>query len=102
MEYFTKRIFPDFKINYNRKGDIIFEQNQKSENLIMLKEGIIELQMKNTSLSELGQKITYIKDISIKKIKDYKYSNKLLDKVLDLEMDENNIFKMLERIFWGI
>ena len=94
MEYFTKKIFKDFKLINNSKGDIIFSQNQKNNNFIMLKEGIIELQMTNISLSELGQKITYIKDILIKKIKEYKYTNKLADQVYELEMDKKTNLPM--------
>ena len=32
LEYFTKKIFTEFELNYNYKGDILFHQNQKNKN----------------------------------------------------------------------
>ena len=91
MEYFTKKIFTDFELNCNYKGDILFNQNQGVNKIILLKEGIIELQMRNISLSELGNKITSIKELLIKKIREYKITqNHLLDKVLELEMNKKS------------
>lgn len=95
MEYFAKKIFPDFKLDFNTKGDKIFTQNEQSNNLIMLKEGIIELQMQNTSLSELSQKIKYIKDLLLRIIKENKNnSNKLLEQISKLEMDNKTNLQM--------
>ena len=101
MEYFTKKVFAEFKLNSNFKGDKIFIQNKKNNSLIMLKDGIIELQMQNITLSELGKKISDIRDLLIKKRKQYKMNqNKLLDSVLDLEVDtktnlQKNLIKKL-------
>ena len=95
MEYFAKKIFPDFKLNFNTKGDKIFTQNEQSKNLIILKEGIIELQMQNTSLSELSQKINYIKDLLLRIIKEDKNnSNKLIEQISKLEMDNKTDLQM--------
>ena len=97
MEYFTKKIFPDFKLHMNTKGDKIFLQNQKNKNLIMLKEGIIELQMQNTSLLELGNKIKYSKNLLLQKINDIKNitnTNKLMEQILDIEIDNKTNLQM--------
>ena len=94
MEFFIKKIFSNFKLINNHKGDIIFSQNQKTNNFIILKEGIIELQMQNTSLSDLGEKINFIKDLLIKEIKENNISNKLLDSILELEMDKKTNLPM--------
>ena len=89
MEYFRKKIFNDFILNIYIKGENIFKQSQKNNDLIMLKEGIIELQMKNISLSELGNNIEDIKNLLIKYIKDNKTnSTKLIESILELELDK--------------
>ena len=89
MEYFMKKIFSNFKLKTSYKDDIIFYQNMDNRNLIFLKEGIIELKIKNTSLLELGQKILSIRELLIKKSKVYNIeNNELLKNVLKLEMDD--------------
>ena len=95
MEYFTKKVFSDFKLHINFKGDKLFTQNKKNNNLIMLKEGIIELQIQNISLSELEKKILETKEILIKNIKQYNINQKkLLDSLLKLEIDKKTNLQM--------
>lgn len=88
-EYFTKKIFKNFKLNVNYKGDIIFNQDKSTNNLIMLKEGIIEFQMQNISLFELGKKIIEIKGLLIEKLRDYKMNNDLIVNLSNLEMEQD-------------
>ena len=90
MEFFSKKIFSEFKLNFNSKGDIIFKQNENNNNLIMIKEGIIELQIQNTSLYELREKILNIKKLLLKYLKESKINSndKLLENVLDIEIEE--------------
>ena len=88
-EYFIKKIFKNFKLNVNYKGDIIFNQDKICNNLIMLKEGIIELQMQNISLFELGTKIIEIKGLLIQKLRDYKMNNDLITNISQLEMEHD-------------
>ena len=88
-EYFIKKIFKNFKLNVNYKGDIIFNQDKICNNLIMLKEGIIELQMQNISLFELGTKIIEIKGLLIQKLRDYKMNNDLIANISQLEMEHD-------------
>ena len=44
---------------------------------ILLKEGLIELQIRNIILSELGNKVTSIKELFIKKIREYKIDHRI-------------------------
>ena len=90
MEFFAKKIFSEFKLNFNSKGDIIFKQDENNNNLIMIKEGIIELQIQNTSLYELREKILNVKKLLLKYLKESKMNStdKLLENVLDVEIDE--------------
>lgn len=55
----------------------------------MLKEGIIELQMQNISLFELGTKIIEIKGLLIQKLRDYKMNNDLITNISQLEMEHD-------------
>ena len=88
-EYFIKKIFKNFKLNVKYKGDIIFNQDKQCNSLIMLKEGIIELQMQNISLFELGTKIIEIKGLLIQKLRDYKMNNDLITNISQLEMEHD-------------
>jgi len=88
-EYFIKKIFKSFQLNVNYKGDIIFNQDKICKSLIMLKEGIIELQMQNISLFELGKKIIDIKGLLLQKLRDYKMSNDLIVNISQLEMEQD-------------
>ena len=88
-EYFIKKIFKNFKLNVNYKGDIIFSQDKKCNSLIMQKEGIIELQMQNISLFELGTKMIEIKGLLIQKLRDYKMNNDLITNISQLEMEHD-------------
>ena len=88
LEYFTKKIFTEFELSYNFKGDILFNQNQKNRKLILLKDGVIEMQIQNISLNELSEKLLSIKELLIEKIKEYKITqNRIIDKISDLSMD---------------
>ena len=88
-EYFIKKIFKNFKLNVKYKGDIIFNQDKICNSLIMLKEGIIELQMQNISLFELGTKIIEIKELLLQKLRDYKMHNDLIVNLSKLEMEQD-------------
>ena len=88
-EYFIKKIYKNFKLNINYKGDIIFNQDKKNNSLIMIKEGIIELQMQNISLFELGKKIIEIKELLLQKLKDYKMHHDLIVNLSKLEIEHD-------------
>ena len=95
MEFFNKKIFSNFKLITKYKDDLVFNQDMDNRNLIMLKEGIIELQMKNISLFELRQKILSIRELLINKSKVYNMEhNELLKNVLKLEMDEKTSLRI--------
>jgi hypothetical protein len=63
ITYFTARIFSNFKIKNLFKGDIIFSQEKNLDHFILVKDGLIELSLKNISFFELNSLIKKIKDI---------------------------------------
>jgi len=71
ITYFTARIFSNFKIKNLFKGDIIFSQDKKLDHFILVKDGLIELSLKNTSFFELNSLIKRIKDIMVLGAKKY-------------------------------
>ena len=75
-KYFTRRIFSNFKINVFFKDNILFRQNQKMNNIIFIKEGILELSLQNMSFYEFHKLIKETKEIIIKKGKEVKFNLK--------------------------
>jgi CRP-like cAMP-binding protein len=63
INYFTAKIFSNFKIKNLFKGDIIFSQDKNLDHFILVKDGLIELSLKNISFFELNSLIKKIKEI---------------------------------------
>ena len=72
IHYFTTKIFSNFKIRNLFKGDTIFNQEEKINNFVLVKEGIIELSLENISFFELNQLIKKVRDILIIGAKKYR------------------------------
>ena len=65
LNYFTTKIFSQFKIVNLFKGDIIFSQEKNMNHFILVKEGIIEISLQNISFFELNDLIKKVKEILI-------------------------------------
>ena len=76
--YFKRRIFSNFQITNYSKDKIIFRQNEKLNNFIFLKEGILELSLQNISFAEFYKLIKAIREIIINKAKECKINLKHL------------------------
>ena len=84
INYFTKKIFSNFKIKNLFKGDILFEQDKKLEHFILVKEGQIELSLQNISFLELKKLIKNTKDILVAGAKRYRRD---IDELLNFNME---------------
>ena len=92
INYFTKKIFSNFKIKNLFKGDILFSQDKKLEHFILVKEGLIELSLQNISFLELNKLIKSTKDILVSGAKKYRMD---IDELLNfnLEIDSRTTVK---------
>ena len=98
--YFAQKIYSDYIIDCLFKGDLLFEQDEPMNSFIFVKEGIVELSLKNLSLIELAQKIKQTKETIIKKanINSIEISQ-LIDFDEDLETNMPNIDEKTASIF---
>ena len=93
ITYFTARIFSNFKIKNLFKGDIIFSQDKDLDHFILVKDGLIELSLKNISFFELNSLIKKIKDILVLGAKKYAIDyNELFN--FNMNIDTRTTLKM--------
>ena len=92
INYFNKKIFSNFKIKNFFKGDTLFKQDKKLEHFILVKEGLIELSLQNTSFLELKKLIKNTKDVLVAGAKKYRMD---IDELLNfnLEIDSRTTVK---------
>ena len=98
-KYFIQKIYSQFHIDILFKGNILFEQNEYFKKFIFVKEGIVELSLKNLSLNEFSKIIEQTKNIIEDKAKEFEVDfDKLID--FDDEIDTNSDLdeKSLQRI----
>jgi CRP-like cAMP-binding protein len=84
INYFTTKIFSNFKIKILFKGDILFRQDKNLDHFILVKEGLIELSLQNLSFLELNKLIKNTKDILVAGAKKYRME---IDEILNFNME---------------
>ena len=98
-KYFNKRVFSNFQIGCLFKGNVLFQHKEKLTQFFFIKEGIIELSLQNLSFYEFHRLINAVKEVLIKKAKEYKINVKaLLDFNTDIESKTNFNMKTIRGI----
>ena len=93
---YVRKIFSKFQIKNYFKDDVLFTQGSTLNNFIFIKEGIIELSLQNMTLFEFNKLINYIKEIIIKRAKDYNINPKeILD--FNTEVEKRSSFNLKTR-----
>lgn len=97
--YFTTKIFSQFKIHNLFKGDTIFNQDIKMNHFVLVKEGIIEISLQNISFHELNQLIKKVRDLLIISAKKYSIDIKeLLNFNMDIDSKTSIKYSIIKEV----
>ena len=92
-KYFNNKVFSMLRIKNAFKGNILIKQFETLNSFLFIKEGILELSLKNSSFNEFHQLIKEVREIIIKKAKEFKMNQKdLFD--FDPEVDSKTSLHM--------
>ena len=99
INYFTSKIFSQFKIKNLFKGDVLFSQDKNLDHFILVKEGVIELSLQNISFFELNQLIKKIKEILIMGAKKYSMDfNEIFNFKMDIDSKTTIKFSIINEV----
>ena len=99
INYFTSKIFSQFKIKNLFKGDVLFSQDKNLDHFILVKEGVIELSLQNISFFELNQLIKKIKEILIMGAKKYSMDfNEIFNFKMDIDAKTTIKFSIINEV----